>query len=103
MDVPARRLDGLAALAFGLAVAIMMLPTEADILFVFLSRRQIALAGLGAALCSAVVLVPIVLSWRRHWSRPEAWRGRGYLIAASVIWVVNLLMFGSAFIHAWFR
>ena len=67
----------------------------------FFSQRRLALAGLVAALCSAVVLVPVVLSWHR--SRPEAWRGRGYLIAATVIWVVNLLMFGSAFIHAWFR
>lgn len=103
MDVPARRLDGFAALAFGLAVVLMVLPTEADILFGFFSRRRIALAGLGAALCSAVVLAPIVLSWRRHWSRPEAWRGCGYLIAATVIWAVNLLMFGSALIHVLFR
>jgi hypothetical protein len=38
VDGPARRLDGLAALAFGLAVLIMVLPTEADTLFVFLDH-----------------------------------------------------------------
>ena len=73
MDVPVKRFDRLAALAFGLAVAIMVLPTEADILVGLFLQRRIALAGLVAALCLAMVLVPVVLSWRRHWSHPEAW------------------------------
>lgn len=102
VDVPVRPLDGFAALAFGLAVAIMVLPTEADILVGLFMQRRIALAGLLAALCSATVLVPVVLSWRRQRSRPEAWRGRGYLIAATGIFVMNFLWFGTAFIGAWF-
>ncbi len=103
MDVPVKRFDGLAALAFGLAVAIMVLPTEADILTGLFLQRRIALAGLVATLCMATVLVPIVLSWRRHRYHPEAWRGRGYLIAATVILVVHLLMCGSAFIGQWLQ
>jgi len=103
VDVPVRRLDGFAALAFGLAVAIMVLPTEADILVGLFMQRRIALAGLLAALCSTAVLVPLAVSWRRQRSRPKAWRGRGYLFAATGIFVMNALFFGTALIGEWFR
>ena len=103
MDVPVRRFDGFAALAFGLAVAIMVLPTEADLLVGLFVQRRIAQAGLIAALCSGAVLLPLVLSWRRHRARPGAWRGGGYLIAATGIFAMNALFFVTAFIGEWFR
>ena len=98
-----KRPDGFATLAFGLAVVIMVLPTEADILAVLFRQREIMLAGVVAALCSVTELIPVVLSWDRQRSHPEAWRGRGYLIAATVILVINSLLFGYAFIGELFR
>jgi hypothetical protein len=95
---PRKRFDWLAALAFALAFAIMVLPIEADILLGLFIEQQIALAGLVAILCFMVVLIPVMLSWRRHRSHPNAWRGRGYLNAATIILVINLLMFGVVFI-----
>jgi hypothetical protein len=99
VDRPLRRLDSLAVLALGLAFFIMVWPIEAGIATGLLVERQFSLAFLFATFCSATVLIPVVLSWRRHRSQPEAWRGRGYLITASVIWKINLLMFGSTVVH----
>jgi hypothetical protein len=103
VDGSVRRFDSLAALALGLAFFIMVWPTEAGIVTGLLIERQFALALLFATLCSATVLIPVVLSWRRHRSHPEARRGRRYLISAAVIWTVNLLMFGSTIVHNLYR
>jgi hypothetical protein len=99
-DLPKHRRDGFAVLAFWLAVVIMVMPTEADIVHSLLYHSGgIELAILVATLCFVTVLAPVALSWRRRWRQPRAWRDRGYLIAASVILAANLLIYGAVIIE----
>ena len=103
MEGSVRRLDSLAVLALGLAFFIMVWPTEAGIATGHLIEREFSLALFFATFCSATVLIPVLLSWRRHRSHPEAWRGRCCLITSSVIWTINLLVFGSTVVHNLYR
>ena len=89
--------DGLAVSAFLLALLIMVLPLEADILDVLLSRRRFAVAGMVTMVCFASVFAPFLRSWQRRRREPKKWRGLGYLIAAGVILVLNLLFVGTVF------
>ena len=91
--------DGYAALACALAVGIMVLPTEADILFVLFANRQIALAGAFAVICFVSVLVPTIISWRRHRAAPQKWCGIGYLYGTVSILILNGLMVAAVFCH----
>lgn len=90
-------LDAYAAAAFGLAVFLMILPFEADIVLAGLRTANIASAALVAVTCSLTVLVPILLSARRRWIQPYQWRGGGYFAAAVAILVLQFLMMGSVF------
>jgi membrane protease YdiL (CAAX protease family) len=92
--MPTKQLDGFAVLAFALAMVIMVLPIEADMVFVLLGNKKIALAAAIAMACIVTVLVPVVFSWRRQRSAPEVWGGRGYLRGAITILIINLLMTG---------
>jgi hypothetical protein len=96
-DVPVKRFDDFAVSAFFLAVFIMVLPTEADIILPFLSHGRIALGSLVAIACFTIVSVPSLISLCRHWRQPGVWRGRGYLVATNVILAINALMFGIVF------
>ncbi|SFJ25740.1 hypothetical protein SAMN05421753_11757 [Planctomicrobium piriforme] len=96
-----RKLDGLAMLAFWLSFFLMVLPTEADVLFSFIRNRQFTFAVLFAVFCSACVLVPFVLSWRRRRRNPEMWRGRGYWIAAGVVLCLNGVLQLALGIQQW--
>lgn len=93
----AKRFDAWAALSLGLAVFLMVLPIEADIILGLMLQHNVMLAADVAVLCSVAVLLPFTLSWRRHRSQPGHWRGHGYLTATCVILVLNSLMFTSVF------
>jgi hypothetical protein len=97
--MPTKQLDGFAVSAFALAMFIMVLPIEADIVFVSLANKDFASAAAIAMACIVTVLVPIFFSWRRQRSAQEMWRGRGYLQGAIAILVINLLMTGLTVFH----
>jgi len=92
-----RPLDAYAAVSFYLAVFLMILPFEADIVLAGLSTGNIASAALVAAVCSIAVLVPLLLSARRRRIQPHQRRGGGYFAAAAAILVLQLLVMGSVF------
>lgn len=98
MTVEQRKpLDAYAAVSFGLAVFLMILPVEADIVFVGLISGNVPFATLVAAACSITVLVPLLLSARRRRIQPSQWRGGGYFAGAAAILVLQLLVMGSVF------
>lgn len=90
-------LDAYAAVSFYLAVFLMILPFEADIVFVGLNSGNVASAALVAAACSIAVLAPLLLSARRRRIQPYQWRGGGYFAGAAAILVLQLLVMGSVF------
>ena len=71
-------------LAFGLVV---FLPFSGlgSILAMLVAEQQIALVVLLTSATYAAVLIPTILSWRRHLQSPKRWRGRGYLDAATIL------------------
>ncbi|MEX2169104.1 MAG: hypothetical protein WD851_07325 [Pirellulales bacterium] len=100
MENSPRRRDSYAVVAFWLAFFIMIWPTQAGALHVLVSLRRYDLAGLLVLGCLAIVAIPYMRSFRRHWSEPQMWSGRGYLIATTVILMWNLLVVCTMFILA---
>lgn len=72
----------------------MVLPVEGGLL----ALVPLGFFGVGAILCSALVLTPFVISWRRRRREPQAWGDRGLWIATGIILVINGLMFSTAFV-----
>ena len=100
MENSSRRRDNYAVVAFWLAFLIMIWPTQAGALHVLVKLGRFGLAGLLALGCIAIVAIPYMRSFRRHWSEPQMWSGRGYLIATTVILIWNLLIACTMFIQA---
>lgn len=100
VDSSTRRRDSYAIVAFWLAFLIMIVPTQADILAGFVLQKRFDLAGLLVLGCFAIVAVPYVRSLQRHWREPQVWSGRGYLIATTVILVLDLTMISILFVQA---
>ena len=99
-DIQGKRLDGFGFLAFCLAVCIMVCPTEADLLYGLLAHdRRMVSSSLVAITCFTIVLVPTLVSLRRHWQQPGMWKGRGYLVATALILATNVFIVASVFIH----
>jgi hypothetical protein len=97
------RRDPLAVIAFVLAVFLMIVPVEADILHPLFLRGHFGLAALVAAFFSAIVFTPYFLAVRRRRREPQAWSGRGFLIATGVILVLNIIWFCCIIIFQFFR
>jgi len=97
------RLDPLAVVAFALAVLLMIVPVEADILDPVFHRGRFGLAVLVAIFFFAIVFTPFFLAVHRKRREPLAWRGRGLLIATGVILVLNFLWFALISIYQLFR
>ncbi len=102
-DIHVKRFDGFAALAFCLALFIMVLPTEADLLFSLFQSKQYALGGLLEIFCLTIVLLLFLISWCRHACQRENWRGRGCLIGAGVILALHLFFGVAGFVSVLFR
>lgn len=98
-----RRLDPLAALSLFLAVFIMVLPTEADLLIVLIHHKKLASGVAFCVICFCVVFTPFFFSWRKLRREPTKWRGNGYLIATGVILTMNLLFVVITFCHLFYR
>ncbi|HUE17543.1 MAG TPA: hypothetical protein VMR25_25545 [Planctomycetaceae bacterium] len=88
-SVTRRKWNWLAFLSFLLAVFLMVLPGEADALWMPLRAGHFVEAACIAAVCSAVVLVPFVLGRRCRRQSPDRWTGRGYLITTGIILILN--------------
>ena len=102
-QAPVPRGDPLAKVAFFLAILIMVLPVEADILDPALRHGRFILASIVAGFFFAVVFTPFFLAMRRRRREPVVWGGRGFLIATGVILVLNVLWFASILIYQLFR
>jgi hypothetical protein len=100
--VPAR-LDPLAVIALVLAVFLMIVPVEADILDPVFRSGRFGIAALVAAFFFAIVFTPFLFAVHRRRREPLAWRGRGFLITTGVILVLNLMWFVSILIYQLFR
>jgi hypothetical protein len=98
-NIATKPLDAFAAGAFALAFLLMVVPVEADIAFVLMNSGRYTQAVAFASTCFVAVLAPVCYSWRRQRSQPGIWRGRGYLIAAIGILVVNALMTFATVMH----
>lgn len=96
-DDDKKPLDRYAVVAFWLAFFLMILPFEADIVFVGLRNGKFAIAALVASACSLTVLVPLLLSARRRRAQPQHWRGGGFFAAAAAILVLHFLMMSYVF------
>ena len=92
-------LDGIAVCAFALAFFLMIMPVEADIAVSLMLSNHYAHAFAFASACFVAVLVPVFASWRRQYAQPDRWRGRGYLVAATAILVVNALVTATTIVH----
>jgi len=97
--VNSKPLDKIAVIAFFIAVFLMVLPVEADIVFGLWMFKRYTEAGLFAACCFIAVLVPVWISWRRQLGQPGVWRGRGYLVTATAILVINGIMTVATVVH----
>jgi hypothetical protein len=95
---PGLRRDGFAITSCLLALFIMILPVEADMLFVLMGR-SIGAGAVFAVGCFAVVATPFALSLRRRSLQPGVWANRGSLITAGVILALNILSVSSIFMN----
>ena len=102
-EVPARQRDGLAITAFLFSLFLMVFPLQADMLDAALRGRRFFIAALVAAACFTAVFTPWLLSLRRRRREPQLWASRGYLIAAGVILVLDVLFVGTLFIYQLLR
>ena len=102
-EVPARQRDGLAVTAFLLSLFLMVFPLQADMLDAALRGRRFFAAALVAVACFAAVFTPFLLSLRRRRREPHLWASRGYLIAAGVILVLDVLFVGTFFVYQLLR
>ena len=89
-----RRRDWYAIVAFWLAFLIMIAPTQADLLAMLVPQKRFDLAALVALSCFAIVAIPYRRSLLRHLREPQIWSGRGYLIAMSVILILDVVFMG---------
>lgn len=96
-DDDKKPLDSYAVVAFWLAFLLMVLPFEADMVFVCLRNGKFAIAASMVSACSLAVLVPLLLSARRRRARPQHWRGRGCFAAAAAILILQFLVMSHAF------
>lgn len=92
---PKRPQDELAVSAFLLALFVMILPLEADMLDPLVRRGRVLHAAVFAAGCFLAVFLPFLACLRRRRREPNARRGRGYVVATAVILVLNLLFVGG--------
>lgn len=98
--IPTSRRDPYAAIALLLALLIMVLPTEADCLFIPLREGDFFSAIIVALFCFFIVFLPFAVAWRRWKRKPEIWRSRGYLMVTLVILILNIVMLTFTFADA---
>ncbi|MEP6936948.1 MAG: hypothetical protein ABI871_02660, partial [Chthoniobacterales bacterium] len=92
------RVDPLARWALGLAVVIMIWPTQGDMVWSLLKNGRRIQAVFFAIICFLIVFGPFVLScWRV--ARHRELRGKGYLIATGMIILLNVFVIGNALLH----
>ena len=96
---PELRTDGFAVTSCWLALFIMILPVEADMLGALTFHNSIGASAAFAAGCFAVVATPFFLSLRRRSLQPGVWANRGSLITAGVILALNILVVSFLFIN----
>jgi hypothetical protein len=85
------RAEPFGRVAFYVAIAVMVLPIQGDILFSLLHDRRIGTAKVVWTLCFMVVFVPFCISLCRLFQRPERWRGRGTLIFTGCVLVYDIV------------
>lgn len=94
---PELRTDGFAVTSSWLAVFIMILPVEADLLGALTFHNRVGASATFAAGCFAAVATPFILSLRRRFLQPGVWANRGSLITTGVILAFNILSVSCLF------
>lgn len=75
-------------IAFLLAVFVLVLPLQADFVFVFLIRRKVLEATLVVIGTIAIVALPLLLAQRSTNRHPEKWKPR---LLTPVTWTIIVL------------
>jgi len=90
-DNSKRRQEPFGVIALGLALLVMVLPLEADILWMLHRSGRVVLAIALWCLCFVLVATPLAISWRRLRRYPGRWRrGLEALIITVCILAWNL-------------
>ena len=100
---PVRPHDPLVVVAFCLAIFIMVIPVEVDILTPALQMRRFAAVCTVAILSFALVFVPFLVAVLRRRHQSPLPRGRGLLIATGVILSLNAIWIISVMAYRLFR
>jgi hypothetical protein len=88
----ARRQEPFGAVALGLALIVMILPLEADILWMLHREGRVFLERMIWFACFLVVTILFAISWWRLHRYPGRWRrGKENLILTSCIILLNVI------------
>jgi hypothetical protein len=88
----ARRQEPFGAVALGLALIVMILPLEADILWMLHREGRVSLERMIWFACFLVVTILFAISWRRLHRYPGRWRrGKENLMLTGCILMLNLV------------
>jgi hypothetical protein len=87
-----RRQEPFGILALCLALALMVLPTEREVLWMLHRDGRSAFERLVWLACFLLVFVPFVLSWWRVRRYPGRWSGQQNLVITTCILLLNISM-----------
>jgi hypothetical protein len=89
---PPKRQEPAGAVALGLALIVMILPLEGDILWTLHRENRTALERLIWLGCFLVVAIPFAISWRCLRRYPRRWRrGKENLLLTGSILALNVI------------
>ncbi|WP_442482998.1 hypothetical protein [Aeoliella sp. SH292] len=87
---------------FGTAAFVMalLIPLSGvgGIVALLVAEQRIMLAAMLTALADILVVVPIIVSWKRHHKAPQRWRGYGLLVSALAILTVQVALNAIGFL-----
>ena len=88
-----RRQEPFGAIALALALIVMILPIESEILWTLHREGKTSLERLIWLACLLLVAVPLFVSWRRLRHQPDRWRpGKENLILTAGILALNVIL-----------
>jgi hypothetical protein len=91
LTIPVRkRPEPIGVLAVVLAIILMIVPLEADLLWVLHQQGRYTLQKIVWIFCFLVVFVPFIVSWRRMHLHPGRWRGRYNRVLTGIILCINI-------------
>jgi hypothetical protein len=91
-------LEPYGVLAFVLALFIP-LSGLGGILAVLVAQQRITQAAMVTVLADILIVIPTIVSWRRHRKAPDRWRGYGFLVGAMTILASQVTY--SVFVFLW--